>query len=120
MARTSITPQTLEGAYGDYGADEADLTFAATTGAAGDSGNQFSASGNDLVIVRNDNGGAQTITFTSVPDKLGRSGDIETYSIGAGEYAAFGPFKVEGWRQTDGKIYFETSSADVKVAVIAL
>lgn len=121
MARTSITPQTLVGSYGDYSvADTADLTFAVTTGASGSSGNQFVASGNDILIARNDNAGAQTITFTSINDPYNRTGDIAAYSIGIGEYAVFGAFNVLGWRQTDGKVYFETASADILVAVIQL
>ena len=122
MARTPITPQTLQGskpsAY-DV-ANSADFTYAATTGAGGDAGNEFVSSGNDILIARNDDVGAQTITFSSVEDPYGLVDDITTYSIGAGEYAIIGPLKVIPWRQADGNVYFETSDAGILVAVIAL
>lgn len=121
MARTTITPETPLGAYGDYSvAGVADLPMAVTSGDSGDNGNQFVASGKDLVIFHNTAVGPQVITFTSEPDTYGRSQDIDSYSLGAGEYAIFGPFKLTGWEQTDGKIYFETDDADILVAVIAL
>ncbi len=121
MARSDFTPQTLVGGYGDYSvADVADLTFAAFTGTSGDDGNQFVASGRDIVIVRNDNVGAQTVTFSSVDDPFGRTGNIAAYSLAAGEYAIFGAFNVDGWRQADGKMYLEASAADVFCAVIRL
>lgn len=121
MARTAITPVTPLGGYGDYSAaDSADFAMAATTGLSGSSGNQFVSSGKDLVYVKNTQAGTQTITFTSVDDPFGRAEDITTYELLTGEYAVFGPFLVAGWRQTDGNIYFETSHADVLVAVFAL
>ena len=117
MARTDLTESTAEGAYGDYGANEADVTMA-----AGDAvnGNQFTATGNDLLIAHNTGAGAETVTITSVADEYGRSGNITTYSIGAGEYAAFGPFKRHGWMQSDGEIYVDVSSADIKLGVVRL
>ena len=118
MPRTAITPETPLGGYGDYSsANSADFPMAATTGAAGDSGNKFVSSGKDLVYVKNTQAGTQTITFTSVDDPYGRAEDITAYELLTGEYARFGVFLVEGWRQTDGNIYFETSHVDVLVAV---
>jgi hypothetical protein len=117
MARSSLTPVTPLGSYGTYSAGAADFVPAAAN--VSDK-NQFTASGNDLVFAHNTNGGAQTVTVTSVADPYGRTGDISTYSIGAGEFAILGPFKTTGWQQTDGKVYLEASSADVKLAVFAL
>ena len=105
MARSDHTPVTPLGPFGTYSAEAADVVPAALTGSAGSSGDQFVASGNDLVIAEETGGGAQTITFSSVTDPFGRTGDITAYSIGANEFAVFGPFKVIGWRQTDYKIY---------------
>lgn len=122
MSRTPITPQTLQGnkvsAYAV--AESADITFAASTGSAGDSGNSFTSTGNDILIARNDNAAAKTITFTTLEDPYGLQEDISAYSIGIGEYAIFGIFQVVPWRQADGLVYFETNHADIKVAVIAL
>ena len=53
-------------------------------------------------------------------DDLSRTGDITAYSIGAAEYAFFGPFAVEGWRQTDGKIHVACSHADIKFALVRI
>lgn len=121
MARTSITPETPLGGLGDYSsANVADFPMAATTGLSGSSGNQFVASGKDLVYVKNTQAGTQTITFTSADDPQGRQEDITAYELETGEYARFGLFGIVGWRQTDNNIYFETSHADVLVAVFAL
>ena len=60
------------------------------------------------------------MTITSSVDSDGRTGDITTYSMGAGEYAVFGPFDLDGWVQTDWKLYFEASNAEVFFGVIDL
>lgn len=117
MARTTLTKTTPVGSYGTYSAAAAKLTMAAADVA---NKNQFVASGNDLVVAHNTGGAPYTVTITSTPDEYGRSGDITTYSIPAGEYHIFGPFKLPGWQQTDGKIYLEASNALVFFGVIAL
>lgn len=122
MARTRITPQSPPGnkvsAYAV--AESADFTWAAMSGSAGDDGNMFVSSGNDLVLFRNDNVGAQTVTFDTVAGPNGMQEDITTYSIGIGEYAFFGPLQVAPYRQADGDVYFEATAADVFVAVLQL
>lgn len=118
MPRTALTPQSPPGAYpGTIAANAADLSFAAADVA---NKNQVALTGKEMLIVRNDNAGAQTVTINSVADSYARTGDITAYSIGAGEYAFFGPFPVAGWRQTDGNLYLEGSHADIKFAVIKL
>ena len=122
MPRATLTPQTLQGtkptAYAV--AESADITFEASQGGFTTSGDEFVSSGNDIVICRNDQGGAQTITFYTAVDPFGLEDTIETYSIGIGEYAIFGPFQTVPWRQTDGNIYLGTSHADIFIAIIAL
>jgi len=82
---------------------------------------QFVASGKDLIIAYNSGAGARTVTITSVVDpRNNRTGDITPYSIGAGEYAVFGPFYREGWMQPDGYIYIEAEHAEVRWGVITL
>lgn len=119
MARQSLTPVTALGAFGTYAANAADFTFAA---ADATNKEQFTASSSDLIIAFNSGVSTRTVTITSAADPQGRTGDISAYSLGAGEYAVFGPFNgyVQGWRQSDGKMYIEASHADVKWAIIAL
>lgn len=113
MARTTLTKTTPPGSYAGAG------TTLTLTAADVTNKNQFVASGNDLVIAYNSGAGAATITITSVDDPFGRREDIAAESIAAGAYKLFGPFKRQGWAQSDGYIYLEASSVDVKFAVIA-
>lgn len=116
MARTSLTKLTALGAYGSYSANAADLTMTAADVA---NGNQFTFEGKDLVIAYNSDASAHTVTISSVADPYGRTGDI-SYSLGAGEYAVFGPFEASGWLQSDGKIYLSADDASVKFGVVKL
>jgi hypothetical protein len=100
-----------------YTANAADLTMTAA-----DTTNKQQiklAREGDLILAHNTGGSPATVTITSSPDDLGRTGDITTYSLGAGEYAVFGKFQSRGWVQSDGNLYFEASSTDVKFGVIA-
>lgn len=118
MARTPLVKTTALGPYGDYSvANAADLTMA-----AGDVANKndFPATGDDLVVAHNTGGSAYTLTVTSAPDPYGRTKDITAYSIGAGEYAVFGPLELTGWVQADGKIYLEVNNAAIKLGVVKL
>jgi hypothetical protein len=117
MPRTNLTKTVAQGAYGAYGADAADLTMAAADVA---NMNQFTAQGNDLVVAHNTGASPYTVTITSSPDPYGRTKDITTYSLAAGEYAVFGPFGMTGWVQSDGKVYLQASNASVKLGVVAL
>lgn len=119
MARTTLTKTTALGAYGDYSvANAADLTM---TAADTSNQNQFVASSRDLVIAHNTGGSAYTVTVTSAEDPhYNRSGDITTYSIGAGEIAILGPFKRPGWVQADGYVYLEANNAAVEFGVVQL
>lgn len=76
--------------------------------------------GKEILLVHNANAGAQTVTISSVVDPYKRTGDITTYSVGIGEYAAFPPFPKDGWAQSDGYLYFAASAADVNFAVLRL
>lgn len=118
MARTSITKSTLQGPYPTLPvtANLLDLTFEAADVA---NKNQFAGAGDDILLAWNTGASAYTVTFTSVADDKKRTGDVTTYSIGAGDIAAF-RFKDAGWKQSDGKIYIEAENAAVKFAVAAL
>lgn len=121
MARLVITGKTPPGKYPSVplSANSADLSWTAA-GATFADGASFAMTGNDLLLVRNDNAGAQTVTISSVVDQYNRTGDITTYSVGAGEYAVFGPIPRPGWMQDDGSLYFAASAADVSFAVVHL
>jgi len=118
MARASITPQVVVGAYPTLPVSANALDLAETAADVANK-NQFAPSGDDLVIVHNTGASAYTVTFTSIADEFKRTGDISAYSVDAGEIAAF-RFKKPGWNQADGKIYIEASNAAVKFAVIQL
>jgi hypothetical protein len=121
MARLLLTVQEPPGKYPatPLAANSADLIWTAA-GADFADGASFVLTGRELLLVRNDNAAAQTITISSVKDPYNRTGDITAYSLGPGEYAMFGPFPRDGWAQADGKLYFAASAANVYFAVIRL
>lgn len=116
-----ITVQDVIGGYPDMPlvADSADFVWTAA-GADFVAGAGFDHTGMEIILVRNDNVGAQTVTITSVLDAHNRLGTITTYSVGAGEYAAFGPFPLAGWQASDGDMNLTFSAADMYVAVLRL
>ena len=118
MARQIIAKQVPYGPYPTLpvAANALDLV---ETAADVTNKEEFAPSGDDLVIVHNTGASPYTVTFTSVPDEMKRTGDVPAYSLGAGELASF-RFKKQGWLQTDGNIYIEASNAAVKWAVIQL
>ena len=115
MARLTFPVTEVKGPYEtSIGANAADLTFTATVVA---DKAQCALDGNIIVLCQNTDVGAQTVTFTSAADAYNRTNDITTYSIGAGEIAAF-EFSPHGWKQSDGNLYFEASHIGVKFCVL--
>lgn len=116
MPRVTITPKDTPGSYPatPLAVDSADFAWT-----VGDPPNdhQFKVTGKEFVLVRNTGAGAQTVTFVSTADPFKRKDDI-AYSIGAGEFACFGPFLPEGWAQTDGFLHIDIASADLQFAVL--
>ncbi len=122
MARLELTPKTMLGSYPSLPltTNTSDFVFTAA-GATFADGAGVLLTGFEILLVYNANVAAQTVTISSVADDLNRTGDITAYSIGAGEYAVFGPFKEKGWQQSASKkLYFAASAADVKFAVLKL
>jgi hypothetical protein len=121
MARLALTVQNVIAKYPalPLTASSADFVWTAA-GADFADGASFTLTGKEILLVRNDNVGAQTVTVSSVVDPYNRTGNITTYSVGIGEFAVFPPFPKEGWAQTDGKLYFAASAADVYFAVLRL
>lgn len=120
MPRQTHTALTLCGSYPALqpAANALDLTMTAA-----DAGNfeQVALTGRQILVWHNTGVSARTVTVTSIADgSKRRTGDITTYSIGAGKYGAAGPFEIDGWRQTDGYLYFAASHADVKFGVVTL
>lgn len=115
MARTDLVATEMLGAYGNYAAGAAGVTMAAADVA---NGNQFRLEKNDLLLAYNSGGVAYTITITSVADRYGRTRDISAYSIGAGEWAAFGHLLSHGWQQEDKNIYASASNSAVKLGIL--
>ncbi len=114
MAKTTLTKTTAPGRYASTGA-------VLTMGAADVTNkNQFLAQGSDLVVAHNTGASAHTVTINSANDPYARKGDITAYSLAAGAYAVFGPFLPLGWQNSDGYVYLEADSAEVKFGVVAL
>lgn len=120
MARTNITVQS-PGALlaGSPSAGALTLTW---TAADTSNNNMADLTGKEIILAWNTHASsAYTVTVTSVADRNGRTGDITTYSLAAGEIALIGPVPTEGFQQTGtdkGKIYLAASNASVKFAIV--
>lgn len=114
MARTNLTKTTQPNPYSTSGSV---LTLTAADAA---NGNQFTASGRDLVIARNSGASSHTVTISSTADPYGRTGDVNAQSVAAGAVRIFGPLPADGWRQTDGKIYVSADSAEVLIGILEM
>lgn len=116
---TVITVQTMKGPFEAISANGADFIWAAGTVTDGDT---FVCTGREILLAHNVNVAAKTITIVSVNDETNRAEDITTYSIGAGEYAAFGQglTNSKGWKSSSGTIRVTVEHADVMLAVLRL
>ena len=113
MARTELTKTDLPGKYVDAAND---LNLQAMDAV---NGNSFASTGDEFLILKNDDVAQQTVTVKSVEDKYGRAEDIDIV-LEADEIKVHGPYPIEGWRQADKMIYLDTTDADVKAAVMSL
>lgn len=121
MARQTLTALSVASSVAGYPSTGVALgTPASFTAADASNKEQVVHTGKEVLLVFNSGAGARTVTVSSSPDFSGRSGDITAYSIAAGALAWIGPFDPSGWRQSDGKLYFEASHAEVKYKVIQL
>ena len=113
MARIPLTVQSPAGFWPTLPltADAEDFTWTDSTAAFAD-GVSFVNTGREILLARNDSGGALTITISSVVDKYNRTGDITTYSLANGDYAWFGPFKPSGWNQAGTNLLYAAASGD--------
>ena len=121
MARLAVPVQDITPGYPPtlpIAANSADITFT-NAGASFADGAGFPLTGREVLVVKNGNVGAQTLTVSSTKDDKGRTGDITAYSLAAGDIAIF-RFPIEGWRQADGQLYFAASATDVAFGVVRL
>lgn len=114
MPRTTLTKTTCT----TNGWPTAGVT-ATVTAADASNLNQCTFTGKEVIIARNSGAGARTVTITSVT-YLGRTGHITAESIAAGATKVFGPFAIDGWKQTDGYLYFQGEHAEVLFTVLVL
>lgn len=80
---------------------------------------QTAHTGREVIIFENSGATLRNITITSVADNRNRTGDV-TFTLAAGAFKAIGPLGIEGWRQTDGNLYFQADHADVLISVIRI
>lgn len=120
MAETALTVQSLKAPFDAIAANGADFTWAAADAV---NGNSFPCSGREVLLVWNsDSTNPYTVTITSQPDERGRTKDITTYSLTAGEFACFTPGLTlsQGWINTNGSILVSGSNAAIKFAVLRI
>jgi hypothetical protein len=113
MVRGVLTPQAVAGSVFTV---IPTLTFTALDNV---NGMEVVASGNDLVLIHNTTGGAVVFTMKSSADPFGRVGDI-TKSVPASGFALVGPLGATGWRQTNGRLWFDAAATGLELAVIQL
>ena len=120
MARTLVTVNENANRYPPIPppANSLDFAFGSTSG-GNDDGYEFPASGREVVLLRNTDTNPQTFSLLSVVDDLNRKGDIEDYSLAAGEFAVLVP-PLKGFQQADGKIYIDVSDPLVHIAVLRM
>lgn len=118
MPRTTIPVTTPISPYPalPLTADSADVAYTAADVANGNQAT-FGNAGKVHLLATNTGGVGYTATVTSSLDGFNRTGDITAYALAAGETALF-PLERNGWRQSDGMLYFSASNAAVKFAVI--
>lgn len=118
MARTLVAKQEPKLPTVTQAANVFDIALSAA-----DTSNQnygLIGGGEVLVALNTHATNPYTVTVTSTKDgNKNRSGDIEAFSLGAGEMAIIGPFTRDGWEQSGndaGRIHFEAENAAVKFA----
>lgn len=112
MAETELTVVTIDSLYPTAGTEWA---FVA---ADEPNGNFYLSTGRETLIVYNSSPDtAYDVTITSVPDRLGRTGDI-VEEIPFGEYRAF-KLGVRGWRDpTTLQVIVTAEDSDVDPGIM--
>jgi len=115
MPRITHTAQAGTGAYPTA------LTALTFTAADTDDFEQTAHTGKELIVVQNSDGAvAYDFTLTSAASAVtGRSGTI-VVELAAGAIHVAGPFGLDGWRQSDGMLYFAGENAAILFAVVRI
>jgi hypothetical protein len=118
MARaTALTVQQLTGPYPTALVLD-DLTFAASDGGAND-GDQFTFTGNEIIIAYNSGATPRLVTLESVADPQGRVGNV-TKTVAAGAWAIFQASEQTGWLQSNGMFYLNAAHLELQFAIVRL
>lgn len=119
MARTALPITTAMGSYpADPTANTVGAaTFTAVDTASSPNGNSVASTGRELLIVRNTGASGHTVTITA---NASPGVTITTYAIAATTVSRFGPFPVNGWRFSDGKLHVNGNHAELTVCVLRL
>lgn len=116
--QTPLTPQVAK--ENNYAVQAGDLALTETACDAVN-GNSFPLTGHEILIVHNtDAAAAHTFTVTSIPDQLGRSGDITAYSVPLSSIAAIYMNTISGWQQTNGTVLLACNSNLLKYGILRL
>lgn len=118
MSVVPVTPQTPVTEYPTLPVDAGSLVIDFTTGST--DGVTVALTQHHLVLVRNDHAtDPKSLTVVSVPDSIGRSGDIAAYDIDAGDTIAIRFRATAGWKDSgSGLLTMTPESADLKFAVL--
>lgn len=117
MPRVTIGATAIKGPYpGTVSATDLDYVYTAADTA---NQNQFLYTGKEILLAQNVDASPHTITLTSIGDSKLRTGDITTYSLGAGLFMAFNFANGSvGWLQTGGLIFYEADNVNIEFAVL--
>jgi hypothetical protein len=117
---TALTKQTILTPFATVSAGLLDYTMAT----ADVTGNTFVCTGRELLMVYNPAGGSTyTLTITSTADEKGRTGNITSYSMAAGDFIVWtgGLTLSPGWKDAStGIITVTANNAAVLLAVLVL
>jgi hypothetical protein len=113
MARTRLTPAEVPKTH-----PGGEVVY---TWTAADTSNQndFLLTGRETLLIKNEDASSQDVTITSVADPYGRTGDL-TVTVAASDEVALHFSARDGWMQSDGALYLDTTSANISYAVLRL
>jgi len=90
------------------------LTFASDPA----NGDQFQILGTEILLVQNTDSIAHTFTVDSTPDRIGRTANLTSYPVDPGQVIAIQFSVRDGWAQTDGNVYLQSSDPTLTFCVV--
>ncbi len=82
-------------------------------------GNQVILTGTELLFAFNPTAAAHQVIIRSAKDPYQRYEDIN-YTLDPGHYAMFGPFELDGWVQTNGRLFVDTDDPAILLGCVQL